>query len=365
MQAASPAPGAGIALADPPENPGGNERAGRRTATSMPPHSVPTGAVSFGPVRGSTSATTSVGSARLHRPAQRPVRLAQAIAVTSGKGGVGKSNIAVNLAVAMSTRGLRVCLVDGDLGLANADILCNLSPRLTLEHVMAGQCRLVDAMLLAPGGFRLIPGASGVTRLADMGPSQRQSLLQQLLALDRVADVIIIDCGAGINANVIGLAAAANEVVVTTTPEPTALTDGYAMVKTLLSNSPDSRVRLVVNMAADEAEAEAVFRRINKVTRMFSQRSIEYGGAIPADSSVAEAVRLRVPFVLFAPDDPASQAIRRLAARLLNADEDAVTGAAPPRPGGFFLRFASWLGLVEIEPESSGEFIASRHAVCR
>jgi flagellar biosynthesis protein FlhG len=132
----------------------------------------------------------------LHRSTPKATRLGRAIAVTSGKGGVGKSNVAVNLAVALSMRGLRVCLVDGDLGLANADILCNLSPRLTLEHVMAGQCRLADAMLLAPGGFRLIPGASGVTRLADMGPSQRQSLLRQLAALDRVADFIISHCRA-------------------------------------------------------------------------------------------------------------------------------------------------------------------------
>jgi flagellar biosynthesis protein FlhG len=301
----------------------------------------------------------------LHRSTPKATRLGRAIAVTSGKGGVGKSNVAVNLAVALSMRGLRVCLVDGDLGLANADILCNLSPRLTLEHVMAGQCRLADAMLLAPGGFRLIPGASGVTRLADMGPSQRQSLLRQLAALDRVADFIIIDCGAGISANVIGLAAAASEVLVTTTPEPTALADGYAMVKTLLSNAPESRLRLVVNMTDNEMEAQAVFRRINKVTRMFLQRSIEFGGAIPADESVTDAVRSRVPFVLFAPDNPASQAVRRLAAKMVNAEPESgcVSNAQPT--AGFFLRFANWLGLVELEGEQTGDLPELRHAVCR
>ena len=134
------------------------------------------------------------GTALADPPARRaaaPVttpRLARAIAVTSGKGGVGKSNLAVNLAVTLSGFGLRVCLLDADLGLANADVLCNLTPRLTLDHVVRGRCRLADVALAAPGGFRLIPGASGVTRIADLAPVQRTELLRQLAALERVAD---------------------------------------------------------------------------------------------------------------------------------------------------------------------------------
>jgi flagellar biosynthesis protein FlhG len=322
-----------------------------RPAAAMLTPSAPTGAVSFGPVRGITALASSM-PARPHRAALRPVRLARAIAVTSGKGGVGKSNIAVNLAAALGTRGLKVCLIDGDLGLANADILCNLSPRLTLEHVMTGRCRLADVMLPAPGGFRLIPGASGVARLADLGHESRHTLLQQLMALEHVADVLIIDCGAGINANVVGFAAAANTVIVTTTPEPTSLTDGYAMVKLLLTQSAShhNRVEVVVNMVESEREAAAVFHRLERVSQTFLKQAPQYGGAIPQDDEVVQAVRARIPFVLCAPDSPAARAIHRLADKLMGDEPDAEAEqlAELNRPG-FFVRFASWLGLVEIE----------------
>jgi flagellar biosynthesis protein FlhG len=274
--------------------------------------------------------------------------MARAIAITSGKGGVGKSNVAVNLAVAMSGLGLKVCLLDADLGLANADVLCGLSPRVTLEHVVSGRCRLADAMLLAPGGFRLIPGASGVARMADMSFVHRQALLEQLTALDSIADVLLIDCGAGISANVIGFAAASNTVLVTTTPEPTAITDGYAMVKSLLVQSPDVNVSLVVNMACDDREGQRVFARINRVSQTFLNASLNYAGHVAADPMVAAAVRSRVPFVLYAPDCNATGAIRRLAAHLAGVDaaED-VDNLTEASPMGFFTRLALWMGIVE------------------
>jgi len=324
------------------------------------PQSMPTGAVSFAPVVSGISVSASPSKRNVRLAAPQPVKLAKAIAVASGKGGVGKSNLAVNLAVAMSQAGQKVCLLDADLGLANADVLCNLSPRLTLEQVVSGSCRLSDAMLLAPGGFRLIPGASGVTRMADLNIARRHALLEQLSALERVADVLLIDCGAGISSNVIGFACAAGTAVVVTTPEPTAMTDGYGMIKSLLRQSPTLDVQVVVNMANDEREGRAVFDRISRVSRTFLNHPLEYGGCVPLDTSVARAVRTRMPVVLSSPDSEATRSIRRLASRLIGAEAESTYEATPAnraifadaevpsRPPGFFSRFAEWLGIVEV-----------------
>ncbi|UCD74460.1 MAG: MinD/ParA family protein [Phycisphaerales bacterium] len=298
------------------------------------PPSVPIGAVSYGPPpprRRSGRRTTL-----------KRVQLARAIAVSSGKGGVGKTNLAVNLAVAMSRFGLKVCLLDADLGLANADVLCNVTPRLNLEHVVTGRCRLAELMVLGPGGFRLLPGASGVAGMANLDTRRRHLLVEQLAALERTVDIILIDCGAGINSNVSAFAAAAHTVLVVTTPEPTSMTDGYAMIKTLLRQSPRAQVQVVVNMAATLEEARQVFGRLDRVSRTFLRRPLEWGGAIPSDPLVAEAVRQRVPFTLYAPDGWATAAIHRISRRLMGLDE-----GLPEETGrreGFFSRLASWLG---------------------
>ena len=301
------------------------------------PPSVPSGVVSYGPPppRRNGGPRTTV----------RRVQLARAIAVSSGKGGVGKTNIAVNLAVAMSRFGLKVCLLDADLGLANADVLCNVTPRLTLEHVVTGRCRLAESMILAPGGFRLLPGASGVAGMANLDTRRRHLLVEQLVALERAVDVILIDCGAGISSNVSAFAAAAHTVLVVTTPEPTAMTDGYAMIKTLLRQTPGARVQVVVNMAATLEEAREAFGRLDRVSRTFLKHPLTWGGAIPADPTVAAAVRQRVPFVLHAPDGWATAALHRISRRLMGLDEEPLED--PGRCEGFFLRLASWLGVAK------------------
>jgi flagellar biosynthesis protein FlhG len=312
----------------------------RALAAVLPP-SVPTGVVSYRPRPQQRRRTAEA-------PERRPIRLAKAIAVTSGKGGVGKSNLAINLAVSLSRLGRKVCLLDADLGLANIDVLCNLTPRLTLQHVVTGRCRLSDVMLLAPGGFRLIPGASGVAGMADLNGRQRDRVLQQLVVLERVADVILIDCAAGISANVLAFAAAAHTALVTTTPEPTAVTDAYGMVKSLLRRAPRVRVELVVNMAASTEEAAGVFQRMNRVTETFLKRSIAYGGAIPLDPAVGMAVRHRLPFSLFDPEAAATRAVEQVARRLGGCECE----LSDERRGGFFARLAGWMGKSKNRAES-------------
>lgn len=295
--------------------------------------SVPRGLVSYAPAalpRHRTGAR-SVGSSG-HR-------LAKAIAVTSGKGGVGKTNIAVNLAIAMVQLGRKVCLIDGDLGLANADVLCNLSPQQTLEHVVTGQRRLGEIMMLAPGGFRLVPGASGVTRMADLASRQRHELLEQLSTLERVADTIIIDTGAGISENVLALASAAHMALVTITPEPTAITDGYGIIKALSRRPGGGDIHLLVNMAAHNAEGESVFARVNRVSRAFLNRSLIHAGTVPNDGAVRDAVRQRVPFLLSAPESPAARSLRVLARRLTGVSAELPDEGKP----GFFARLAAWM----------------------
>src|SRR5581483_2907151 len=164
------------------------------------------------------------------RDVSSPTRT-RVLAVASGKGGVGKTNLTVNIGIALARDGKRVVVLDGDLGLANVDVLLGLTPKWTLQHVVAGECELVDALCRAPGGIWVIPGGSGVDQLANLSVEGRRRLVDSLASLDGQADVLLVDLAAGVSEDVSTLLAAAPEVLVVTTPEPTAITDAYALVK--------------------------------------------------------------------------------------------------------------------------------------
>jgi flagellar biosynthesis protein FlhG len=277
-------------------------------------------------------ATGAAAAATIPQRQQR----ATVVAITSGKGGVGKSNVAVNLAITLAGAGKRVTLLDADLGLANADVLCNVDLRTNLSHVIARKRELADVLVKAPGGFNLIGGASGLARMADLTDDDRQRLIEALGELERQADVILIDTGAGISPNVLSFTRAADHVLVVTTPEPTAITDAYAVVKVISRDANERRLSLLVNQARSAAEGRVVHERIAKVAKQFLGVSVLDAGYVLADENVQQAVRRRTPFVLGTPNCPAARCIEKLAMRL----EQGVANANDH--GGFFNRMSRW-----------------------
>ena len=273
------------------------------------------------------------------RSAATVARRASVIAITSGKGGVGKTNVAVNLAIQLASAGKSVVLLDADLGLANADVLCNIDLPANLSHVISRRKDLNDVMVKAPGGFRLIGGASGLARMADLSDADRQRLVDAMGELETTADVILIDTGAGISPNVLAFTRAADHVLVVTTPEPTAITDAYAVIKVISRDNAERRVSLLVNQARNPGEARVVQERIAKVARQFLSVKLFDAGFIPADEQVSTAVRKRSPFVLAAPRCPASLAISQLAMRL---EQGVAASASSPQNAGFFNRMSRW-----------------------
>jgi flagellar biosynthesis protein FlhG len=250
-------------------------------------------------------------------PAVRPspTSHARVIAVTSGKGGVGKTNLSANLAVAAAALGRRVVLVDLDLGLANADVVMGASPRATLAHVLSGQVGILEALTPAHGVL-LLAGASGLEGFANLTAPERERLRDAFGRLHERADLIVLDTGAGISRNVIEFAAAADEVLVVTTPEPTSLVDAYATVKLLAREPETGAIRLVVNQAADRAEADRVSSGLVTVARRFLDANVDRLGYVLRDPAVSRAVCARTPFVISEKRSAAAGCVNNLAARI-------------------------------------------------
>lgn len=270
------------------------------------------------------------------RRMMRQARQARTIAVTSGKGGVGKSNVALNLAILLSAGGNRVALVDADLGLANLDVLIDVELRGNLSHVLAGVKTLEEIIVDLPSGVQLVPGANGLARLARLSDFQRAQLTKELTALEADNDLIVVDTAAGISPDVVHVAAAADMVLVVTTPEPPALTDSYAVTKILDRGGYPGGISLLVNMVSGRHEARATYGRLAGVARQFLGRTVFDAGYVPADPKVGESVRRREPVVLAHPRCPASRCLAALATKL--AGGAGLVG----KPVGFFSKVAGW-----------------------
>lgn len=245
-----------------------------------------------------------------------PRSACRTVAIASGKGGVGKTTLAVNLSVALAARGHRTALLDADLGLANADVMCGVSVRSHLGHVLAGQRSLSEIVVETPGGFRLIPGASGVSAFADLDQTRLERLLLALGEVERNSDVMVIDCGAGIGRGVMTFLTAADLAMIVATPEPTSVADAYATIKSLVARGGEgaaARAGLFVNQARRAEEAEEVRRRIAGVSRRFLGVEPGWIGWAPFDSAAGDAIRARRPMMIAEPGCRAARSVREAA----------------------------------------------------
>lgn len=268
----------------------------------------------------------------LRRLARIHLKSAKVIAIASGKGGVGKTNLSVNLSIALALMKKTVTMLDFDLGLANADLLFNVVPRYNLSHVLSGKTTLQNAMVSPYPGVKLLPGTSGVEELADLPENDQQKLFNLLESIQRDSDFIIIDTSAGISKNVINFAACADEIIIITTPEPTAMIDAYATIKLIAKNPEHGDIRIVINMAANRIEAEKVSSGIIQVCTRFLNVYVEKLGYILADSSVSAAVKKKNPFILQYPDSYASACVMQIAKRIILESEQKTR----PVESGFF-----------------------------
>lgn len=239
-----------------------------------------------------------------------PVRV---VAISGGKGGVGKTTVAINLATALTQRGQRVMLLDGDLGLANVDVLLGLAPRYTLAHVLAGERSLEEIILETASGLRVAPGASGIARMANLGAAEHLCLVQAFSGLATQLDTLIVDTSAGIAEGVLRFSQAAQHVLVVLRDEPASITDAYALIKVLSRDHGVQRFRVLANMTRDPGQGEAVFQRLQRVTQRYLEVILEYVGEVPDDPYLGRAIREQRPVLEAYPASRSAAAFKKLA----------------------------------------------------
>jgi len=239
------------------------------------------------------------------------------ISVTSGKGGVGKSNVVSNLAIALSAQGKKVLLIDADLGLGNLDVLLGLSPVYNLNHVLNGEKSLSEILIDGPAGIKIIPAGSGVQEFTSLGQHEKLKLLDELDMLEEQFDIMIVDTEAGISENVTYFTVAAQEIIVVVTPEPTSITDVYALIKLLATRYSEHHFKVLVNMAKDSEDALEVFRKLANVAGRFLDISLDYLGCVVKDDKVVEAVKRQKAVTELFPDSEAATCFATLAKRVI------------------------------------------------
>lgn len=236
-------------------------------------------------------------------------------AITSGKGGVGKTSIAVNLSIALAKAGKRVLLIDADMGLANVDLMTGVSVARTVEDVLTGKASIFDVLVDGPGDITILPASSALGKVQESG--NIGLLKKELVKLENAFEFIFIDTGAGISANVVDFVFMAEEVIVVMTPEPTAFADAYAMVKLVTIDRPDIDIGVIVNTVTKEDEAQRIYGKFNEIVKRFLGKEVHLRGGVVRDPAVAAAIMRQVPLALSATKSPAMQSIVKIARNLL------------------------------------------------
>ena len=242
-----------------------------------------------------------------------PVRV---IAITSGKGGVGKTNLSVNLGIALAQAGRRVALLDADMGLANVDILLGIYPKFNLLHVLSGDKTLAEIMLDGPSGLKVIPGASGIQKMSELSTIEQAAVVHAFSEIDQDLDVLIVDTAAGISASVVNFARACQEIIVVACDEPTSLTDAYAFIKLLNRDYNLSNFHVVANMVQTVQQGQALFQKLIKVTDQYLDVNLRFLGAVPYDDYLCRSVQKQTPVVVAYPSSKASTAVKEIAGKI-------------------------------------------------
>ncbi len=249
------------------------------------------------------------------------------IAVTSGKGGVGKTNIVANLAVSLQRQGKRVLIFDADLGLSNIDVLFGMAPRYNVQHLLKGERSLEEVLVRGPEGVLVLPASSGIEELTNINEFERLRLIDEFDSFEEDIDVLLIDTSGGISSNVTFFCMAAQDIVVVINPEPTSLTDAYALIKILYTKYQEREFRILVNCAGSSSEALDVFRRLHIVTERFLNLSLDYLGFIPLDGAVQRAVRAQKTVVISEPESISARCFKDLARKIGNGSQHKLKGS--------------------------------------
>ena len=268
-------------------------------------------------------------AAKLREMMKQTSKKIRIITVTSGKGGVGKTNISVNLAIAYAQIGKKVILIDADLGLANVNVILNMIPQYNLYHVITKQKRMSEIILPTEYGIKIIAGANGFSKIANLSDEDRGFFIQEFETLSS-ADIIIIDTSAGISSNVLGFVEAADEVLIVTTPEPTAITDAYGMIK-IIATETDSlklNLKLIVNRVHSAAEGKRISDRMTTIVGQFLNCKVEYMGFIYDDPVVSQAVVRQKPFIIAEPTSKPAMCVKHLVSRIEKIDIEKATGVS-------------------------------------